>query len=93
MESINIFSGLFRSWLFVAIISSTVVFQVIIVQYLGNFANTVQLSWQLWLVSVLIGSLGMIIAAVLKFIPVKREVYSHGDGTDYYPLPNGLDEV
>ncbi|XP_078442893.1 putative calcium-transporting ATPase 9, plasma membrane-type isoform X2 [Wolffia australiana] len=93
MESINVFRGIFRSWLFVAIVASTIVFQVIIVQFLGTLANTVPLSWQLWLSSVLIGSVSMIVAVVLKFIPIKREGISVGDGNGYLPLPNGPDEV
>ncbi|CAA6654011.1 unnamed protein product [Spirodela intermedia] len=75
MESINVFPGIFRSWMFVAIISSTVVFQ----------HST--LSWQLWLVSVLIGSVSMIAAVILKCIPVERGNRSLGDGNGYQPLP------
>ncbi|CAA7388467.1 unnamed protein product [Spirodela intermedia] len=93
MESINVFPGIFRSWMFVAIISSTVVFQVIIVEFLGTLASTVPLSWQLWLVSVLIGSVSMIAAVILKCIPVERGNRSLGDGNGYQPLPTGPEGV
>ena len=71
MEKINVFRGIFKNWIFVAILSATVMFQVIIVEFLGTFANTVPLSWELWLLSVILGSVGMIVAVILKCIPVE----------------------
>lgn len=79
--------------MFVAIVASTVVFQVIIVEFLGTLASTVPLRWQLWLVSVLIGSVSMIVAVILKCIPVGGENYSLGNGNDYRPLPSGPEGV
>ncbi|XP_057438038.1 putative calcium-transporting ATPase 11, plasma membrane-type [Lotus japonicus] len=92
IEKINIFRGMFDSWIFVAIISATVVFQVVIVEFLGAFASTVPLSWQFWLLSVLIGAISMPIAVILKCIPVERNTSSkkkHHDG--YEALPSGPD--
>lgn len=81
---------MFGNWIFTGIIASTVVFQVIIVELLGTFASTVPLSWQLWLLSVALGAVGMPIAVVLKCIPVgttKTDVEKQHDGYD--PLPSG----
>jgi Ca2+-transporting ATPase len=71
MEKINIFRGIIGNWVFLGVITATVVFQVVIIEFLGTFASTVPLSWQLWLVSVGLGSISLIIGAVLKCIPVK----------------------
>ncbi|KAH6828721.1 autoinhibited Ca2+-ATPase 11 [Perilla frutescens var. hirtella] len=71
IEKINIFRGIFRNWVFSGIIVSTVVFQVIIVEFLGTFASTVPLNWQLWVLSALLGAVSMPIAIILKCIPVK----------------------
>ncbi|GFY98198.1 autoinhibited Ca2+-ATPase 11 [Actinidia rufa] len=71
IEKINVFQGMFSSWIFIAVMVSTVAFQVIIVQFLGTFASTVPLSWQFWLLSILIGAVSMPISVVLKCIPVK----------------------
>ncbi|KAG9158404.1 hypothetical protein Leryth_013151 [Lithospermum erythrorhizon] len=90
MEKINVLRGMFSSWLFMFIIVSTVAFQVVIVEFLGTFADTVPLSSQLWSASVLMGSGSLLVAVVLKFIPVSstKSSTSH-DG--YEPLPSGPD--
>ncbi|BFG38038.1 hypothetical protein CerSpe_243120 [Prunus speciosa] len=66
IEKINIFVGMFDSWVFLGVMVCTVAFQVIIVEFLGAFASTVPLSWQLWLLSILLGSISMLLAVVLK---------------------------
>ncbi|KAK3217917.1 hypothetical protein Dsin_011887 [Dipteronia sinensis] len=90
MEKINIFRGMLNSWLFTGVMVATVVFQVIIVEFLGAIASTVPLSWQLWLFCVLIGAVSMPIAVVIKFIPVGKVTTAkpkHHDG--YEALPSG----
>ncbi|KAL0404883.1 UNVERIFIED_CONTAM: Calcium-transporting ATPase 4, plasma membrane-type [Sesamum radiatum] len=91
IEKINIFRGMFGNWIFTGIIASTVVFQVIIVEFLGTFASTVPLSWQLWLFSVLIGAVGMPIAVVLKCIPVDTKPATAKQHDGYDALPSGPD--
>ncbi|KAH0972134.1 hypothetical protein GBA52_024290 [Prunus armeniaca] len=86
IEKINIFVGMFDSWVFLGVMVCTVAFQVIIVEFLGDFASTVPLSWQLWLLCILLGSVSMLVAVVLKFIPVESTI-KHHDG--YEPLPSG----
>lgn len=85
MQKINIFRGIFSSWIFLGVMVATVVFQVIIVEFLGTFASTTPLSWQLWLISVLIGAASLIIAVILKLIPVEKETSKHHDGYDLIP--------
>lgn len=70
MEKINVFKGILKNYVFVAVLACTVLFQIVIIEFLGTFANTTPLSLQQWLVSVLLGFLGMPIAAALKLIPV-----------------------
>jgi len=93
MEKINVFKGIFSSWIFLAVMFSTVVFQIVIVEFLGTFANTVPLSWELWLASILIGAASLVIAVILKCIPVETKkddnTAKHHDG--YEPLPSGPD--
>ncbi|KAK9987374.1 hypothetical protein SO802_032325 [Lithocarpus litseifolius] len=72
IEKINIFRGMFDSWIFLGVMVGTVAFQVIMVEFLGDFASTVPLSWQLWLLSVLLGSVSLLVAVILKCIPVER---------------------
>ncbi|XP_059310313.1 calcium-transporting ATPase 4, plasma membrane-type [Lycium ferocissimum] len=85
MEKINIFRGIFGSWVFIGVMLSTVIFQVVIVEFLGTFASTTPLSWQLWLISVLIGAASLVVAVIVKLIPVEKETPKHHDGYDLLP--------
>ncbi|XP_022882852.1 putative calcium-transporting ATPase 11, plasma membrane-type isoform X1 [Olea europaea var. sylvestris] len=89
IEKINIFRGILRNWIFTGIIASTVVFQVIIVEFLGTFASTVPLNWQLWILCVALGAVSMPIAVVLKCIPVDKKSPNSTQHDGYDPLPSG----
>ncbi|KAJ4971823.1 hypothetical protein NE237_004922 [Protea cynaroides] len=91
MERINVFRGMFDSWVFMAVMISTVAFQIIIIEFLGTFASTVPLSWQLWLLSILIGFLSMIVAVIIKFIPVELGKRKSHDG--YEALSSGPEQA
>lgn len=64
------FKGILDNYVFVGVLSSTVLFQIIIVEFLGKFASTAPLTLAQWFITVFIGFLGMPIAAGLKKIPV-----------------------
>ncbi|KAG2698994.1 hypothetical protein I3843_07G172600 [Carya illinoinensis] len=70
MEKINVFKGIIENYVFVGVLACTVLFQIIIIEFLGAFANTTPLSSEQWFVSVFLGFLGMPVAAILKMIPV-----------------------
>ncbi|GAV80894.1 E1-E2_ATPase domain-containing protein/Cation_ATPase_C domain-containing protein/Cation_ATPase_N domain-containing protein/Hydrolase domain-containing protein/CaATP_NAI domain-containing protein [Cephalotus follicularis] len=70
MEEINVFKGILDNYVFAAVLSATVFFQIIIIEFLGTFANTSPLTSSQWFFSVFVGFLGMPIAAGLKMIPV-----------------------
>ncbi|WOK93558.1 putative calcium-transporting ATPase 4, plasma membrane-type [Canna indica] len=93
MERINVLSGIFSNWIFVTILASTIIFQVIIVEFLGTFASTVPLSWQLWLISVLIGFISMIVGVILKCIPVESNNSRLVQQNGYEALPSGPEAV
>lgn len=88
MEKINVFPGMFGNWIFSGIIVSTAIFQVMIVEFLGTFASTVPLNWELWVLSVILGAISMPIAVVLKCIPVKRK-RNDAQNDGYERLPRG----
>ncbi|KAL6906054.1 hypothetical protein ACP4OV_003655 [Aristida adscensionis] len=92
MQKINVFRGIISNWIFIAIIAVTVVFQVVIIEFLGTFASTVPLNWQLWLVSVGLGSISLIVGVILKCIPVESGDTS-ATPNGYAPLPNGPDNI
>ncbi|XP_059460030.1 calcium-transporting ATPase 1 [Corylus avellana] len=70
MEKVNVFKGIMENYVFVTVLTCTALFQIIIIEFLGSFANTTPLSLRQWFVCVFLGFLGMPIAAVLKMIPV-----------------------
>ncbi|ONK75913.1 uncharacterized protein A4U43_C03F21880 [Asparagus officinalis] len=70
MEKIDVFKGILQNYVFVGVLSCTVIFQIIIVQFLGEFASTTPLTLLQWFICVFIGFLGMPIAAVVKMITV-----------------------
>ncbi|RYQ80929.1 hypothetical protein Ahy_Scaffold1g106997 isoform A [Arachis hypogaea] len=70
MEEIDVFKGILNNHVFVGVLTATVFFQIIIVEYLGTFANTTPLTLVQWFFSLLVGFLGMPIAARLKKIRV-----------------------
>lgn len=89
MERINVFGGIFGSWVFIGVMASTVIFQIIIVEFLGTFAETVPLSWNLWGASIIIGALSLPIAMVIKCIPVSNPKATCRFHDGYEPLPTG----
>ncbi|XP_042507849.1 calcium-transporting ATPase 2, plasma membrane-type-like [Macadamia integrifolia] len=70
MEKIDVFKGILDNYVFVAVLTATVVFQIIIIEFLGTFANTFPLTLSQWFLSIFIGFLGMPIAAAMKMIAV-----------------------
>ncbi|RLM58196.1 putative calcium-transporting ATPase 4, plasma membrane-type [Panicum miliaceum] len=92
MQKINVFRGMISNWIFIGIIAVTVAFQVVIIEFLGTFASTVPLSWQLWLVSVGLGFISLIVGAILKCIPVKSDE-NPSSPNGYVPLPSGPDNI
>lgn len=58
--------GILDNYVFVVVLGSTVLFQIIIIEYLGTFASTTPLSFMQWFFSVFVGFLGMPIAVMLK---------------------------
>ncbi|GJU59752.1 calcium-transporting ATPase 1-like protein [Tanacetum coccineum] len=70
MEKIDVFKGILKNYVFLAVVTATAIFQIIIIEFLGTFANTSPLTLPQWFASVVIGFLGMPIAAAVKMIPV-----------------------
>ncbi|CAL5439318.1 unnamed protein product [Camellia sinensis] len=72
----NVFSGITKNRLFIGIVGSTFVLQILIIQFLGHFASTVRLDWKLWLVSFLLGIFSWPLALVGKLIPVPKTPFA-----------------
>ncbi|EMS61094.1 Calcium-transporting ATPase 2, plasma membrane-type [Triticum urartu] len=80
MEEINVLKGMSENSIFVGVLTGTVVFQFILVQFLGDFANTTPLTQLQWLICILFGFLGMPIAAMIKLISVEPREEQDGYG-------------
>ncbi|XP_028102904.1 calcium-transporting ATPase 10, plasma membrane-type-like isoform X2 [Camellia sinensis] len=75
-DQFNVFKGVTKNYLFMGIVGLTLVFQILIIMFLGKFTTTVRLSWKLWLISVVIGLISWPLAVVGKFIPVPEKPFS-----------------
>ncbi|XXG56884.1 hypothetical protein AAC387_Pa03g4191 [Persea americana] len=85
MEKINVFKGMLKNYVFVGVLTCTVAFQVIIIEFLGDFTNTTPLTSAQWFLSIFFGFLGMPIAAIIKLIPVvsKRDYRVRSNSLDF----------
>ncbi|XP_060206088.1 calcium-transporting ATPase 9, plasma membrane-type isoform X3 [Lycium barbarum] len=54
-DEINVFTGVTKNPLFTGVVGTTLILQIIIIEFLGKFTSTVRVSWKLWLVSLAIG--------------------------------------
>lgn len=93
MEKFNVFRHTFNNWVFILILAFTVAFQVLLVQVLGKFAGTVPLNQEQWLITVGIGFVGLIVAVIVKFIPVpEAPVFSRRPQPEYIDV-NGYQVI
>lgn len=72
MEKLNVFAHTFNNPVFLLVLTFTVVFQVILVEFLGKFAGTVPLNAHQWMITVGIGFVSLFVAIIVKFIPVPK---------------------
>eukprot|EP00769_Ergobibamus_cyprinoides_P001486 gnl/Ergobibamus_cyprinoides/253.p1 GENE.gnl/Ergobibamus_cyprinoides/253~~gnl/Ergobibamus_cyprinoides/253.p1 ORF type:complete len:347 (-),score=166.46 gnl/Ergobibamus_cyprinoides/253:66-983(-) len=66
ISSMDIFSGLFKSWMFTAVLGATFLFQVILVQFLGGIMETVALNLREWIVCLIIGAISLPIGIIAR---------------------------
>ncbi|XP_074592767.1 LOW QUALITY PROTEIN: calcium-transporting ATPase 7, plasma membrane-type-like [Curcuma longa] len=69
LEKKNVFQGMHRNKLFVGIVAATVVLQVLMVEFLRKFADTVRLGWGQWGICVGIAAVSWPIGWIVKFLP------------------------
>uniref|UniRef100_A0A6N2MCY8 Calcium-transporting ATPase n=1 Tax=Salix viminalis TaxID=40686 RepID=A0A6N2MCY8_SALVM len=66
LEKINIFKGIYKNKLFLAIIGITIILQVLMVELLNKFASTERLNWQQWGACIAIAVLTWPIGCLVK---------------------------
>ncbi|KAG8380254.1 hypothetical protein BUALT_Bualt07G0174100 [Buddleja alternifolia] len=71
-EQLNIFEGVTKNRLFIGIVGTTFILQIIIVNFTGKFTKTVPIDFKLWIVSLVIGIISWPLAVAGKFIPVPK---------------------
>ncbi|KAK9218411.1 hypothetical protein WN943_007048 [Citrus x changshan-huyou] len=70
LEKKNIFKGIHKNKLFLAIIGITIVLQLIMVEFLKKFADTERLNWGQWAACIGIAAMSWPIGFLFKCIPV-----------------------
>ncbi|KAJ8762552.1 hypothetical protein K2173_007991 [Erythroxylum novogranatense] len=78
LEKKNVFKGIHKNRLFMGIVGTTILLQVVMVEFLKKFADTERLNWWQWGVSVGIGALSWPIGWVVKYMPVpEKPIFSY----------------
>ncbi|XP_062074406.1 putative calcium-transporting ATPase 13, plasma membrane-type [Humulus lupulus] len=87
LEKRNVFKGIHRNKLFLAIIAITIVLQVLMVEFLKKFADTERLNWGQWGACVGLAAMSWPIGWIVKCIPVpKRPIFSYIKAVTYNKL-------
>ncbi|KAG5560222.1 hypothetical protein RHGRI_003494 [Rhododendron griersonianum] len=79
IEKKNVFEGIHKSKLFLVIVGVTIVLQVVMVEFLRNFADTERLNWWQWGVCVGFASVSWPLGWVVKWIPVPEKLFLLGE--------------
>uniref|UniRef100_M1C9K7 P-type Ca(2+) transporter n=2 Tax=Solanum tuberosum TaxID=4113 RepID=M1C9K7_SOLTU len=78
MEEKNVFKGIYKNKLFMAIIGITLVLQVVMVEFLKKFANTERLNWGQWGICIGFAAASWPIGWLVKCINVpERPIFSY----------------
>ncbi|XP_055813582.1 putative calcium-transporting ATPase 13, plasma membrane-type [Solanum dulcamara] len=78
LEKKNVFEGIHKNTLFMAIIGITLVLQVVMVEFLKKFANTERLNWGQWGICIGFAAASWPIGWLVKCIPVpERPIFSY----------------
>ncbi|CAK9225427.1 unnamed protein product [Sphagnum troendelagicum] len=72
-EKLNVFQGIYKNYIFLSIMGITVVFQIIVVEFLNKFAQTTKLPAKWWILCILIGLISLPLGTVVKLIPVPEK--------------------
>uniref|UniRef100_A0A5B6Z008 Calcium-transporting ATPase n=1 Tax=Davidia involucrata TaxID=16924 RepID=A0A5B6Z008_DAVIN len=75
MEKKNVFKGIHKNRLFLGIVGITIVLQVMMVEFLKKFADTVRLNWGQWGTCIVLAALSWPIGFLVKFIPVPSKPF------------------
>ncbi|CAH9090555.1 unnamed protein product [Cuscuta epithymum] len=71
-DQLDVFEGVTKNPLFVGIVGSTFILQIVIIEFLGKFTSTVRLNFKLWLISLCLGLVSWPLAMLGKMIPVPK---------------------
>jgi len=70
---LNVFKGLHKNAIFIAVIVITVALQILIVEQGSLFTKTGPLTAPQWAITILLGALALPVGFLMRFIPVKED--------------------
>mmetsp|Transcript_25668 Transcript_25668/g.55526 ORF Transcript_25668/g.55526 Transcript_25668/m.55526 type:complete len:1103 (+) Transcript_25668:105-3413(+) len=77
----NCFSGIWTNYVFLIVSFVTLGFQILLVEYGGEFLKTSPLDLTQWIVTIILGALSLPIGVLMRFIPVKEDPNSFFDNS------------
>lgn len=81
-DHMDVFKGIEKNFLFLAIIAFTVVAQFGIVEYGGDFVRTVGLTQDQWIKTVLLASLSLPLGGLMRLVPVQDSASDFAEVTE-----------
>lgn len=78
-NQINVLSGLQKNTLFIGIIIFTILAQVFIVEYGGDFVRTVGLNTNEWKKCIILGALSLPVGVIMRFIPIENSEHDYAE--------------
>ncbi|KAJ6892964.1 calcium-transporting ATPase 9 plasma membrane-type protein [Populus alba x Populus x berolinensis] len=71
-DQINVFKGVTKNRLFMGIVGFTIILQIILIEFTGDFTTTVRLNWKQWLICVAFGIVAGLLLRLEKLLPVPK---------------------
>jgi magnesium-transporting ATPase (P-type) len=72
-SEVNILEGLWGNYVFLVVSIAMVGLQIFLVEVGGDFVGTSPLTIYQWLITVALGSIGLIVGVLMRFIPVEDD--------------------
>lgn len=88
MGKLNIFRHTFNNWVFILVLTFTVAFQIVLVQFLGKFSGTTPLNKEQWMITVGIGFVSLFVAVIVKLIPLPKAPMFSSPPRGYQQIPS-----
>ena len=83
----NVFRDIWKNPIFLGVSMTTILLQIVLVEFGGDFVGTTPLTTFQWLVSVGLGFAGLLVGFLTRFIPIAEDLDNFYDNSPYRDKP------